>query len=337
MNFLDSFLTRRDLLVVAGNDRKRKRGSTLTTGDFKAFNLHILEFDATSWKEAADVNLKDYVTNQLKSYKDEILQNKKLLKKKKLESLSNEKQYVQPLTHKFLKKLVSFSFKNIPQVSAVRERPYGQVSNSISTITGGIVDQAIIYKAGDADDGYCLGPWEDKAINHDLDKTDMAQLFSAMIAEESLFESVRRYPPEMCGILANGLDFILLKRRRWEGNEFTNICYPCKNDDQIVKALVHFLVTCHENLKIITSADFDPLRNGLNQGSIPEEEPNDESSDGAEEKSDADDGGGKKTPPPSSTHAPTNQRSLQDMSFIKEYFARCTLPLTRQNLESLAY
>jgi hypothetical protein len=249
----------------------------------------------------------------------------------------NETDLVQPVLHEFLENLVSFSFKNIHQVSAVRERPYGQVSNSVSIITGGILDQAIIYKTNQGTNGSFLGPWEDKGIYHDLGKPEMAQLYTAMIAEERLFELADRYPPKMCGILTNGLDFVLLKRTRRNGNTFTNICYWCENDQQTVKALVHFLVTCHENLKIITSADFDPLRNGLNQGSIPEEEPNDESSDGAEEKSDADDGGGKKTPPPSSTHAPTNQRSLQDMSFIKEYFARCTLPLTRQNLESLAY
>jgi hypothetical protein len=309
-------------LVTKPENRKRKSGSALTTEDYKAFDLHILEFDATSWKKAVDVNLKDYVTNQLKSYKDKILQNNKSLKKRKFSKLVNETDLVQSLSHKFLKKLVSFSFKNIHQVSAVRERQYGQVSNSVSIITGGILDQAIIYKAGDVDDGFCLGPWEVKAINHDLGRPEIAQLFAAVVAEESRFESVRRYPPEMCGILTNGLDFVVLKRRRREGNRFTNICYPCKNDDQIVKALVHFLVTCHQNLKILTSADFDPSSDTFNQLT----------------KSEEDDGGGKKTPPPpSSTHALKNQRSLQDISFIKEYFARCMLPLTRQNLESLAY
>jgi hypothetical protein len=323
-------------LVTKPENLRIKSGSALTIKDFEAFGLQALPFDSTSWKEAADVNLKERVTNQLKSYKDKILQNKKLLKKRKIESLSNEKKLVQSFSHELLKKLVSFSFKNIPQVSAVRERQYGQVSNSVSIITGSI-DQAIVYRMKKRHKGLCLGLWEDKGINHDLNEPEMAQLCAAMIAEESLFESVDRYPPEMCGILANGLDFVFLKRRRRKGNTFTNLCYPCENDEQIVKALVHFLVICHENLKILTSADFDVLGYQDNQGSIPEKEPNDESSDAAEEKSDEDDGGGKKTPPPSSTHAPTNQRSLQDISFIKEYFARCTLPLTRQNLESLAY
>ncbi len=316
--------------------RKQKKGSDVTGKDFEAFKLRGLSFNATIWKGTDAVNLVRYVTTELESYTNKILQNKESLKTKKVSNLQNEKELVQPLSQELLENLVKVFFKNIHNVSAVQERSYGQIFNNVSIITGGRSDHAVVYKAIESDDGFCLGVWEDKAISHALDKPEIAQLCTAMIAEEYLYEEANRYPVEMCGILTNGLDFMALKRERKKANKFSNLYYRCDDKEQTVKALVHFLANCRENLDILLSAEFDISGNMFKRLAISEEGTGDDSSDVNEEEFDASDGGGKKTPP-LSNHASTNQLSLRDTSFVEEYFARSALSLTRQNLKSLAH
>jgi hypothetical protein len=65
-------------LIVKPETRKEKKASQVTGRDFDAFNLSDLNSVTTSWK-GADADLVHYVTNQLKPYKDKILQNKKIL------------------------------------------------------------------------------------------------------------------------------------------------------------------------------------------------------------------------------------------------------------------
>jgi hypothetical protein len=320
---------------VKPETRRVKKGSDVTAKDFDAFKLRALTFNATVWKGEDDLALVQYVTSELESYTNTILKNKESLKKKKFSELTNEKELVQPFSHILLENLVKFSFRNIHQVSALQERPYGPISNAESIITGGKSDQAIVYKANKSDNGFCLGVWEDKAINLRLGRKEIAQLCAAVIAEEAVFQEVNRCPIEMCGILTNGLDFIALKRERKLGNQFSNLYYCCENKEQTVKALVHFVFNCQKNLSLLVSAEFDISSNMLNRLVISEESPDDESSEVNEEASDTSDGGGKMTPP-SSHHASTSQLSLRNMSFVEEYYSRSALPLTIQNVKSLA-
>ena len=323
-------------VFVKSETRKKKKGSDVTGTDFDAYKLKGLLFTATVWKGTDNVELVQYVTTELDSYTNKILRNKDSLERKTFSKLQNEKELVQPLSHQLLKNLVKFSFQDTHHVTAVRERPYGSVSNAVSIITEGFTDQAVVFNPNEIEKGFALGLWEDKGFNIPLRKPELAQICTSIIAEESVYEEANRYTLEMCGILTNGLDFIALRRERNRANKFTNLFYQCTDKEETVKALVHFLTNCRENLHILLSADFDVSGQMFQRLAICKEGPGDESSDVDEEPSDASDGGGKMTPPPSN-HASTSQLSLRDVSFAEEYFARSPLSLIIQCMKSLAY
>jgi len=175
-----------------------------------------------------------------------------------------ERRFVHPASQKLLTALIQFKFPDLCETSVFvqTERKYGPVENSVSVIKEGVMDRAVVFQPiGPHDQGLCLGPWEDKSFVENIcNGTGISQLCAEVVAEERKFNRVLRYPKEMCGILTNGEQFIIFRRRPGAIlGERENHYFLCQSRNEIVIGLVHFLAVCAENLAILMNREFDVI------------------------------------------------------------------------------
>lgn len=179
-----------------------------------------------------------------------------------------ERRFVHPASQKLLTELVRFKFPQLYDKSVFiqTERKYGPVENSVSIINEGTMDRAVVFQPMcSQDQGFCLGPWEDKSfLENILHLPHISQLCAQVIAEETKLQKVLRYPKEVCGVLTNGEKFIIFRRRSGAvPGERVNHYFLCETREEMAIGLAHFLAVCEDNLAILMDSEFDVVE-GIN-------------------------------------------------------------------------
>lgn len=255
-------LSKLDILIErlpSKKDKKVKNGSCLTHADFMALGIINLDFHSVVWRDKNE-DLKVFIRHSLTEYLSRIsIHKENAASNDSLQSAKEyERRFVQPESRRFLDILCRYKFSD-DRVIVEDERPYGSVETEKLTISGGVTNHSISFvPSGAVDNGFSLGTWEDKSFTKPISNQKyISQVCAELLGEEKVYNLAGRLLNEVCGILTNGSDFIVFRRRSGSINRRLSNSFLCTTQEEIVSGLAHFLTVCSENYVLATSVLFD--------------------------------------------------------------------------------